>query len=185
MNKNKFIILIFALSTLIVSCADQGNKLKVSGAQVESDITENKNKVSEDGSEVIISDQLNNDKNLTVDQVLLEELIEVGDRVYFDYDKSKFKNQGVETLKRQARFLNENPDITITVEGHCDPRGTREYNLALGERRAYSVKNFLVSLGVSNSRISVLSYGKEKPQVDGNDENAWAQSRTAVTVINP
>ena len=111
--------------------------------------------------------------------------MEVGDRVYFDYDKSKFKDQGVETLKRQARFLTANPNLTITIEGHCDPRGTREYNLALGERRAYSVKNFLTSLGVSEDRISVISYGKEKPQSESNNETAWGESRTAITVINP
>ena len=109
----------------------------------------------------------------------------VPDRVFFATNESVLTTASRETLRKQAAWLRKNSKINIVLEGHADERGTREYNLALGERRAYSVKNFLVSLGVSNSRISVLSYGKEKPQVDGNDENAWAQSRTAVTVINP
>ena len=97
----------------------------------------------------------------------------------------KLKKEGVETLKRQASFLLNNLDLTITIEGHCDARGTREYNLALGERRAYSVKSFLSSLGVSEDRISIISYGKEKLQSLGDDEASLAQSRTAITTINP
>ena len=111
-------------------------------------------------------------------------IVNVGDRVFFDYDQSRFKNEGVETLKRQAKFLLKNLDLTVRIEGHCDQRGTREYNLALGERRAFSVKSFLVSLGVEESRISVISYGKEKPQSSGENETSWAQNRTAITVIN-
>ena len=118
------------------------------------------------------------------EDILAEKLIEVGDRVFFDYDKSSFRDKGIETLKRQAEFLLLNKETTITIEGHCDERGTSEYNLALGERRASSVKNYLVSLGVSPDRISVLSYGKEKPPVIGNNEYSWSQSRTAITVIN-
>ena len=118
-------------------------------------------------------------------KVLTKELLEVGDRVYFDYDQSKFKREGVETLKRQARFLLANPNITITVEGHCDQRGTREYNLALGQRRAFSVKNFLVSLGIESDRITVISYGKEKLQSTYENKDSWALNRTAITIINP
>ena len=133
--------------------------------------------------QISVSDNIDA-RDKTKQEVLTEELIEVGDRVFFDYDKSRFKNEGVETLKRQARFLLKNKNLTVRIEGHCDQRGTREYNLALGERRAYSVKNFLVSLGIEESRISVISYGKERPQSLNNDEASWAQNRTAVTVIN-
>ena len=101
------------------------------------------------------------------------------------YDQSKFKQAGVETLKRQARFLTANPNITITIEGHCDQRGTREYNLALGQRRAFSVKNFLVSLGIEADRITVISYGKEKLQRNDENEESWALNRTAITILNP
>ena len=87
-------------------------------------------------------------------------------------------------MKRQARFLLNNKELTVRIEGHCDQRGTREYNLALGERRAYSVKNFLVTLGIEENRISVISYGKERPQSLNDDEDSWAQNRTAITIIN-
>ena len=120
-----------------------------------------------------------------INKILNEKLVEVGDRVFFDYDQSSFKKEGIETLKRQARFLIANQNITVTIEGHCDARGTREYNLALGERRAYSVKSFLTSLGVEDSRISIISFGKEKLQSLENNEKAWAQSRTAITTLNP
>ena len=75
--------------------------------------------------------------------------------------------------------------MTVTVEGHCDERGTREYNIALGERRAEAVKTYLVSLGVEATRISTISYGKERPEVEGHHEQAWRQNRVAITVINP
>ena len=188
MNKFLYILLTLTFFSLLQSCADKNTKLKVSGANVqtsESEQTTSSEISSEEGQVTVSDESISERTEPEIDPILKEELLEVGDRVYFDYDKSKFKNEGVETLKRQARFLNVNTELTITIEGHCDPRGTREYNLALGERRAYSVKNFLASLGVSENRISVISYGKEKPQSDGNNERSWAQSRTAITVINP
>ena len=120
----------------------------------------------------------------TITQRLTNELIEVGDRVFFDYDQSVIMDEGQETLLKQAQFLNKNTGILVTVTGHCDERGTREYNLALGERRASSVKNYLVSLGIDADRISIISYGKEKPSVAGYNDWAWSQNRTAITLIN-
>lgn len=108
----------------------------------------------------------------------------VGDRVFFDFDKSVIKPEGQQTLQRQAQWLQKYPNVTVTVEGHCDDRGTREYNLALGERRATAVKNALVALGVQANRIKTISYGKERPAVLGDNEAAWAQNRRGVTVIN-
>jgi peptidoglycan-associated lipoprotein len=108
----------------------------------------------------------------------------VGDRVFFDTDKSSIKAEGQETLQRQAQWLAKYPNVTITVEGHCDDRGTREFNLALGERRAQAVRNALVSLGVQANRVKTISYGKERPAVVGDNEAAWAQNRRGVTVIN-
>lgn len=107
----------------------------------------------------------------------------VGDRVFFEYDSASVDNEGQETLKRQAEWLKKYSDVNVTVEGHCDERGTREYNLALGERRATSAKKYLASLGVSASRISTISYGKERPAVVGSDDSSWSQNRRAVTVI--
>jgi peptidoglycan-associated lipoprotein len=108
----------------------------------------------------------------------------VGDRVFFDFDKSDIKPEGRQILQRQADWLKKYPNVTVTVEGHCDDRGTREYNLALGERRATAAKKLLVALGVPAARISTISYGKERPAVVGDNEAAWAQNRRAVTVIN-
>lgn len=108
----------------------------------------------------------------------------VGDRVFFDFDKSTIKAEGQQTLQRQADWLKRYPNVTVTVEGHCDDRGTREYNLALGERRATAVQRALVALGVQANRIKTISYGKERPAVLGDNDAAWAQNRRGVTVIN-
>ena len=178
-------ILIYFLIASIVGCTTQNGKVLVEGARTEvsSSVEESGSIVDEDGQTISIEDDLS--ETTKINKVLNEKLIEVGDRVFFDYDKSSFKKEGIETLKRQARFLIANQNITVTIEGHCDARGTREYNLALGERRAYSVKSFLTSLGVEESRVSIISFGKEKLQSLENNEKAWAESRTAITTINP
>ena len=108
---------------------------------------------------------------------------QAGDRVFFAYDSSELSAEGRATLEKQAGWLKQYANVNITVEGHCDERGTREYNLALGERRAQAVKNYLVSLGVPAERLNTISYGKERPAVMGADESAWAQNRRGVTVV--
>ena len=108
----------------------------------------------------------------------------VGDRVFFDHDKSDINPEGRQILQRQADWLKKYSNVTVTVEGHCDERGTREYNLALGERRATAVKQMLVALGIPANRLSTISYGKERPAVPGSIETAWAQNRRSVTVVN-
>jgi peptidoglycan-associated lipoprotein len=108
----------------------------------------------------------------------------VGDRVFFDFDKSDIKAEGRQTLQKQATWLNQYASVTVTIAGNCDDRGTREYNLALGNRRATAVKNALVALGVSAARIQTISYGKERPAVVGDNEQAWAQNRNGITNIN-
>ena len=107
-----------------------------------------------------------------------------GDRIYFAYDKSDISPEARAILTKQSDWLKKNGNVTVTVEGHCDERGTREYNLALGERRATSVKNVLVALGIPANRVSTISYGKERPAVVGSTEAAWAQNRRGVTVVN-
>ena len=104
------------------------------------------------------------------------------DRIFFDTDRSNVDSEDQQILRSQAAWLIANPSVRIRVEGHCDERGTREYNLALGERRANAAKNYLSTLGVDLSRISVVSYGKERPHALGSDEQAWSQNRRAVTV---
>lgn len=108
---------------------------------------------------------------------------EVGDRVFFDFNKSAVRPDGEETLRRQAEFLKQNPGLVITIAGHCDERGTREYNLALGDRRANAARNYLISLGIHPTRISTISYGKERPIVAGHNEAAWAQNRVGVSDV--
>ncbi|MEH6715349.1 peptidoglycan-associated lipoprotein Pal [Parasphingorhabdus flavimaris] len=105
-----------------------------------------------------------------------------GDRIFFETDRSNVDSEDQEILRSQAAWLVANPSARIRIEGHCDERGTREYNLALGERRANAAKNYLSTLGVQLSRISVVSYGKERPDALGSDEQSWAKNRRAVTV---
>jgi len=111
-------------------------------------------------------------------------VVNVGDRVFFGFDKSDLTPEATATLDRQAAWLKQYPAVTVTVEGHADERGTREYNLALGERRASAVKNYLAALGVDGARLQTISYGKERPAVVGSNEAAWTQNRRGVTVIN-
>lgn len=105
------------------------------------------------------------------------------DRVFFGFDKSNLCPEAIKVLKVQAEYLKANPEKQIVIEGHTDDRGTREYNLALGERRAVAVKNYLISRGIDADRIRVISYGKERPAVVGANEAAWAQNRRAVTLV--
>ena len=111
-------------------------------------------------------------------------LIKVGDRVLFGYDSSDLDDDDRAILNSQSKFLNQNPSLKVTIQGHCDERGTREYNLALGEKRASSVKDYLISLGINSERISVVSYGKERPQVLGSNKAAWSMNRRSVTTID-
>ena len=105
------------------------------------------------------------------------------DTIYFDTDMFNIDAEDQAALRQQATYLQQYPNIRATVEGHCDERGTREYNLALGERRANAAKNYLVSLGVPADRLSVVSYGKERPVAIGSNEQAWARNRRAVTIV--
>ena len=107
----------------------------------------------------------------------------VGDRVLFEYDSSDLTPEARRTLERQAAWLKRYSNVSVTVEGHCDERGTREYNLALGERRATAVSNFLVALGINGARIMTISYGKEKPVALGSNDTAWSQNRRGVTRV--
>ena len=111
-------------------------------------------------------------------------IVNVGDRVFFNYDSSELDADAQELLQDQVAWLKQYSNVSVIVEGHCDERGTREYNLALGEKRAQSVKNYLINLGISSNRISTISYGKERPAVVGSNDGAWAQNRRSVTIVN-
>ena len=106
----------------------------------------------------------------------------VPDRVFFATNESVLTTASRETLRKQAAWLRKNSDITVVLEGHADERGTREYNLALGERRANAAKDYLMTYGISSSRISVISYGKERPVDSGSNPLAWSKNRRSVTV---
>ena len=99
------------------------------------------------------------------------------DRIFFDTDQYDVDAQDQQTLQSQAAWLQQNPNVRVTIEGHADERGTRDYNIALGDRRANAAKNYLASLGIDPSRINTVSYGKERPAALGSDESAWAQNR--------
>ena len=118
------------------------------------------------------------------DKTPAEKLAQVGDTVNFDFDSAELTVSARSTLNRQAAFLSLNPALMIVIEGHADERGTREYNLALGDRRATAVRDYLVAKGINSARVRTVSYGKERPAVAGSDEAAWAKNRRAATVLN-
>jgi peptidoglycan-associated lipoprotein len=108
----------------------------------------------------------------------------VGDRVFFLTDRSDLTAEAQRILQGQAEWMRRYPNLTFTIEGHADERGTREYNLALGDRRATMVKNFLIAAGIADNRLRTVSYGKERPVVVASNEAAWAQNRRGVTTID-
>lgn len=110
--------------------------------------------------------------------------VNIGDRIFFDTDSTSIRADAQQTLARQAQWLNKYKQYAIVVEGHADERGTREYNIALGARRAQSVRSFLASRGIDPNRMRTISYGKERPVAVCNDISCWSQNRRAVTVLN-
>jgi len=114
----------------------------------------------------------------------VEKLAQVGNTVYFGFDSSELAGEAQATLDRQAAFLNVNPTMVVIIEGHADERGTREYNLALGDRRAVAVRDYLLAKGLNAARVRTVSYGKERPAVSGSNEESWAKNRRAATVLN-
>jgi peptidoglycan-associated lipoprotein len=112
-----------------------------------------------------------------------EDLIRVGDRVFFVLNSSTLSDEAQATLTKQAAFLAKYPNDTVQIAGNCDDRGTEEYNLALGQRRANAARDYLVAKGVASSRITTISYGKDRPTALGDDEQAWAQNRNAITSV--
>ncbi|HEV2867191.1 MAG TPA: peptidoglycan-associated lipoprotein Pal [Allosphingosinicella sp.] len=113
----------------------------------------------------------------------LQSVGQAGDRIFFDFDSYAVDAQDRATLDAQAEWLNRNSGVRVTIEGHADERGTREYNLALGDRRANAARDYLQSRGIAASRMTTISWGKERPAVEGSNDYAWSQNRRAVTVI--
>ncbi|MDG2007559.1 MAG: peptidoglycan-associated lipoprotein Pal [Alphaproteobacteria bacterium] len=111
-------------------------------------------------------------------------IVNVGDRVFFEFDSFELTVDGQSTLDAQAAWLKQYSDVNVTIEGHADERGTREYNLALGEKRANAVFTYLMDAGISNSRMNTVSFGKERPEVVGSTDSAWSQNRRSVTTVS-
>lgn len=111
-------------------------------------------------------------------------VVNIGDRVFFGYDRYDLTPEAQRTLELQAEWMKRYPAVSLTIEGHCDERGTREYNLALGERRANAVKSYMTALGIEPTRVNTISYGKERPAVLGSTPAAWAQNRRGVSVVD-
>ena len=156
--KNTFLVLIFGL--VVTACATKKTTTD-SAAQIDSQIQ---------GDVYVGSD--------TVGELAKG----VPDRVFFATNESILTTKSRDTLRKQAAWLRENTNVNVVIEGHADERGTREYNLALGERRANAAKDYLMTYGISSSRISVISYGKERPVDSGSNPLAWSKNRRSVTV---
>ena len=170
--KNKILIATAISSILLLSACETASQKVVSGT-------------SASGS-ASASSSVDKKKSLfaAAKQTKADKLVAVGDRVLFDYDSAKLDSSAKILLDAQSRFLRANTDLNFIVEGHADERGTREYNLALGEQRATAVRDYLVIQGIDSARIKVISYGKEKPAVVGSNTMAWSKNRRAVTIID-
>lgn len=170
--------MIFAVMVLVTACSTTDEETTLDGqTTVERDGITNG-----DMNGVYQGDSIDQDGPAPGTQADL--VVNVGDRVFFGTDRYDVSPEARMTLEKQANWLMQYPNLTITVEGHADERGTREYNLALGERRANSVKNYLVALGVDPRRVETITYGKERPAVPGANESAWTQNRRGVTKVN-
>lgn len=167
-------ILILVPALILFSC--QSNSVNKSDSAIQGQKQEPK----EQYETIADQDQAEDLNKQTEEQI---EEVEVKDRVFFGYDQSTLSDEAKEIINVQTMWLKSDPSISIIVEGHCDERGTREYNIALGERRATSVKNYMVKNGIDASRIKTVSYGKERPAFFGNNEKIFSKNRRAVAVI--
>ena len=139
---------------------------------------------STSASNTASSSSSSSSSSASADKTPAEKLAQVGNTVNFEFDSAELTVSARSTLNRQSAFLSVNPDLMIVIEGHADERGTREYNLALAERRAIAVRDYLVAKGMNSARVRTVSYGKERPAVAGSDEASWAKNRRATTVLN-
>ena len=174
MNKN--IIALIGAVALLSACETASQKV-VTGSTASS---------SSGSASASTSSSVDKSKSLFAQakQTASDKLIAVGDRVLFDYDSAKLDSSAKIMLDAQSRFLRANTDMNFIVEGHCDERGTREYNLALGDKRAFSVYSYLAQAGIDTNRMEYVSWGKERPDVIGSDETAYSQNRRGVTLVS-
>ena len=174
------ILALFAVAFLFAACETASN---VSGDSASGSSTGNSTG-SATGSATASAASSSSSTTAATQMSDAEKLAQVGNTVYFGFDSSELDGEAQATLDRQAAFLNVNPTMVVIIEGHADERGTREYNLALGDRRAVSVRDYLLAKGLNAARIRTVSYGKERPSVVGSNEDSWAKNRRAATVLN-
>jgi len=153
-------------------------------ADTAGDVSSSASASSSSGTASSSSSSATASENLTPEEMLKKEFAKVGSTVLFDFDSAALSDYAQRTLDRQAAFLKARPQTRVIMGGHADERGTREYNLALGERRASAARDYLVSKGISSERIRIISYGKERPAKVGSNEAAWRLNRRAETKLN-
>jgi peptidoglycan-associated lipoprotein len=184
MNSKSFLILCLAI--FLCGCetaSQQESQIIGSGSASGSKQVDMSDKDFDTTSDSTISSIRSKSSSLNAREILEQKFLKIGTSVYFDFDKSTLNSEALAVLKEQAGFLKNYPSTKIILEGHCDERGTREYNLALGDRRAAAARDFLVANGIDDKRIKLISYGKEKPFVAGSNSTSWAINRRAVSVI--
>jgi len=179
MKKSKWLalaLMIVSMAMLTVSCATQATQTEPSQDAATAPVDAKAD--SAEAGQASQAPQAAADAGTSATSVLLEE------QIYFDFDSALLTGPATQRLMGKADYLRQHADVTVTVEGHCDARGTEAYNIALGQRRAEAVKRFLLELGIRPERVETISYGEEQPAVPGNDESAWAQNRRAEFLID-
>lgn len=172
------LVMILTAMFLTTSCASKKVKPAEPVAQTEPEVQK---VVQEKAKEVAVEENLPQQE---APAPMVPEQDAVEDNIYFAFDSSDLSSQAREILNNNADYLNKHSNLTITVEGHCDDRGSEAYNNALGKRRAESVKKFLMARGISTDRLATISYGENRPAVMGHDESSWARNRRAHIVVN-
>ena len=184
----KPLLTLFAATFFLAACETASTITEEAAGTSAGSTTETSTTASSSTSSTASSSSSSASASSDADNSALEaaraEMMSIGDTVLFGYDSSQLSADAMATLDAQAALLNAKPSFRVKIEGHADERGTREYNLALGERRASATRDYLVAKGVDGSRIRIVSYGKERPAVVGSNEDAWAKNRRSVTVLN-
>ncbi len=178
----KGLVVVLAISGLLVMVSCAGKTVKTTTPeQSEEAVTEEEVESEDLAAEEaarIAEERLQQEEAARLEAQEARDMF-VSEDIYFDYNESSLKSEAQEVLQRKAVWMNNNPETTVIIEGHCDERGTTEYNLALGDRRANATKGFLADLGIDASRVRTISYGEEMPAAPGHDETAWAKNRRA------
>jgi peptidoglycan-associated lipoprotein len=180
------LIAIFAATAFLAACETASQTASDSSGDSTSSTTAASSTASASSSDSTASDSssASSSSAQSAEDAAEAKLAAIGNTVYFDYDSAALTADGQGTLARQAAFLKINPATKVVIEGHADERGTREYNPALGERRASAARDYLLAKGIDSARVRVVSYGKERPAMQGSNEAAWSKNRRAATVIN-